>query len=34
MSDRIEGAGAFGPIDAFGLDALIEGCAQMGLREV
>lgn len=34
MSDRIEGAGAFGPVDAFGLDALIEGCAQMGLREV
>ena len=34
MSDRIEGAGAFGPVDAFGLPALIEGCALMGLREV
>jgi short subunit dehydrogenase-like uncharacterized protein len=28
------GAGALGPADAFGLDALIAGCADLGLRRV
>jgi short subunit dehydrogenase-like uncharacterized protein len=31
---RIQGTGALGPAQAFGLDALVEGCALMGLRRV
>jgi short subunit dehydrogenase-like uncharacterized protein len=30
-ADRITGTGALGPVDAFGLDALREGCASAGL---
>lgn len=29
---RIQGAGALGPVQAFGLDALVDGCALMDLR--
>jgi short subunit dehydrogenase-like uncharacterized protein len=29
--DRIDGTGALGPVDAFGLDALREGCASAGI---
>ena len=29
---RTDAVGALGPADAFGLDALIDGCARMGLR--
>lgn len=31
---RLQGTGALGPAQAFGLDALIEGCAEMGLHRV
>ena len=31
---RVQGTGALGPVEAFGLDALVEGCALMGLRRI
>ncbi len=31
---RESGAGVLGPADAFGLDALVDGCAALGLRRV
>jgi hypothetical protein len=31
---RQSDAGALGPADAFGLDALVDGCAAIGLRRV
>jgi short subunit dehydrogenase-like uncharacterized protein len=31
---RIEGSGALGPVAAFGLDTLVEGCAAAGLERV
>jgi hypothetical protein len=33
LAGEIEGAGALGPVEAFGLEALREGCAEIGLRE-
>ncbi len=34
VTGRAESTGALGPADAFGLDALVAGCADMGLRRV
>lgn len=34
LTGRARGAGALGPVDAFGLDALVDGCADMGLHRV
>ncbi|NMN98913.1 saccharopine dehydrogenase family protein [Antrihabitans stalactiti] len=31
---KLRGSGALGPVGAFGLDELVEGCAAVGLREV
>ena len=31
--EGLEGAGALGPVEAFGLDALVQGCAEAGLVE-
>lgn len=31
LEGRVRGAGALGPVEAFGLDPLIEGCAEAGL---
>jgi short subunit dehydrogenase-like uncharacterized protein len=31
---RIQGTGALGPAQAFGFDALVEGCALMGLHRI
>ncbi len=33
LDGKVEGAGALGPVEAFGLDALRDGCAAIGLRE-
>jgi hypothetical protein len=30
----LQGTGALGPVDGFGLDALQEGCAQAGIKRV
>jgi hypothetical protein len=29
----LKGTGALGPVDAFGLDELVKGCAEAGLSE-
>ena len=29
----LKGTGALGPVDAFGLDELVEGCAEAGISE-
>ena len=34
LTGHAHGTGALGPADAFGLDALVAGCADMGLRRV
>lgn len=34
LAGEINGNGALGPVEAFGLDALRDGCAEIGLREV
>lgn len=34
LTGQSTGAGALGPVDAFGLDALVDGCARMGLARV
>ena len=34
LTGRRQRPGALGPADAFGLDALVAGCADMGLRRV
>ena len=34
LTGRETGSGALGPVDAFGLDALVDGCAAMGLLQV
>lgn len=34
LDGKVAGTGALGPVEAFGLDALREGCAGLGLREV
>lgn len=34
LTGRATRAGALGPVDAFGLDALVAGCAAIGLRRV
>ncbi|GIH41131.1 saccharopine dehydrogenase [Microbispora corallina] len=33
LEDGVRGTGALGPVDAFGLDALTQGCAEAGLNE-
>ena len=34
LNGRADGVGALGPVDAFGMDAFVEGCARMGLHRV
>jgi len=34
VTGHAAGAGALGPVDAFGLDALVDGCSRMGLIRV
>jgi short subunit dehydrogenase-like uncharacterized protein len=34
LTGRATTAGALGPVDAFGFDALVQGCADIGLRRV
>ncbi len=34
LDGHIDGVGALGPVEAFGLEALRDGCAAVGLREV
>jgi short subunit dehydrogenase-like uncharacterized protein len=34
LNGRARGAGALGPVDAFGMDDFVEGCARMGLHRV
>ena len=31
LAHGVSGTGALGPVDAFGLDALVQGCAEAGL---
>ena len=34
LNGRARGVGALGPVDAFGMDDFVEGCARMGLHRV
>jgi hypothetical protein len=34
LAGRVLGSGALGPVDAFGLDAFVSGCASLGLQRV
>jgi hypothetical protein len=34
LTGRATSPGALGPVDAFGFDALEQGCADIGLRRV
>ncbi|MFC0554227.1 saccharopine dehydrogenase family protein [Planotetraspora thailandica] len=34
LAEGVKGTGALGPVDAFGLDPLVQGCAAAGCREV
>ena len=34
LTGQAQGTGALGPVDAFGLTALVRGCADLGLARV